>query len=70
MYDGTDYPSVVAKGWFCADIVVGPSLTGPQTLTAAGDKSGRTPITTIQVLGVSTNAGATTSIGCHPPELP
>ena len=60
--NGTTYPSVVAhgpSGKFCTVIVLGASLTGPQTLTATGLTSGRTSSTTIQVLGVSANAAPT-----------
>ena len=57
--NGTTYPSVVAhgpSGKFCTVIVLGASLTGPQTLTATGLTSGRTSTTTIQVLGLSASA--------------
>jgi hypothetical protein len=60
--NGTTYPSVVAhgpSGKFCTVIVLGASLTGPQTLTATGATSKRTSSTTIQVLGVSANAAPT-----------
>ena len=56
--NGTTYPSVVAdtSGAFCTVVVLGASLTGPQTLTATGLTSGRTSSTTIQVLGLSASA--------------
>src|ERR1035437_1607576 len=59
--NGTTYPSVAAdsSGAFCTVVVLGASLTGPQTLTATGLTSGRTSSTTIQVLGVSANAAPT-----------
>jgi hypothetical protein len=60
--NGTTYPSVVAhgpSGKFCTVIVLGVSLTGPQTLTATGLTSGRTSSTTIKVLGVSASAAPT-----------
>ena len=56
--NGTTYPSVAASssGAFCTVVVLGASLTGPQTLTATGLTSGRTSSTTIQVLGLSASA--------------
>ena len=59
--NGTTYPSVAAdsSGAFCTVVVLGASLTGPQTLTATGLTSGRTSSTTITVLGVSANAAPT-----------
>jgi hypothetical protein len=56
--NGTTYPSVAANGsgGFCTVVVLGASLTGPQTLTATGLTSGRTSTTTIQVLGLSASA--------------
>lgn len=56
--NGTTYPSVAAdsSGAFCTVVVLGASLTGPQTLTATGLTSGRTSSTTIKVLGVSASA--------------
>ena len=63
--NGTTYPSVVAdsSGAFCTVVVLGASLTGPQTLTATGLTSGRTSSTTIKVLGVSANAAPTPASG-------
>ncbi|HYO17885.1 MAG TPA: hypothetical protein VES02_04365 [Dermatophilaceae bacterium] len=59
--NGTTYPSVTADaaGDFCTTIVLGASLSGTHTLTATGTTSGITASTTIQVLGVSANAGPT-----------
>jgi hypothetical protein len=59
--NSTTYPSVAAdsSGAFCTVVVLGASLTGPQTLTATGLTSGRTSSTTIKVLGVSANAAPT-----------
>ena len=63
--NGTTYPSVVAdsSGSFCTTVVLGASLSGTHTLTATGTTSGSTASTQIRVLGVSSNAGTTTTPG-------
>jgi hypothetical protein len=60
--NGTHFPSAVAdsSGGFCEAIVLGVSLTGPHTITAAGTSSGATSSVQIQIAGVSASAGPTT----------
>jgi hypothetical protein len=59
--NGTHFPSVVANasGSFSEVVVLGVSLSGPQTITATGTTSGHTAKIQIQVGGVSASAGTT-----------
>jgi hypothetical protein len=59
--NGTHFPSVVANasGSFSEVVVLGVSLSGPQTITATGATSGHTAKIQIQVGGVSASAGTT-----------